>query len=511
MSKDMRKRHAIVPLIAAIGAVVMFAGPSQAATRAHDDARAAAAGPIVFVSTRANGSRELYVVNRDGSGLRRLTYNSLEERQPAWSPDRSRIAFSALDPTTGNWDIYSVDANGGDLRRLTTDPERDDAPQWTSDGRIVYQHGPFSCPCQAWIVNADGSGTRQLPTGPGNAITPTASPGGDTIAFSSDRAGNGTWAIYTMKLNGQSLKQITLPTAGMDAQPRFSPNGNDIAFVRDNGTQDNDIYVVHTNGQGLTRMTNTPDRSEFWLSWSGSDVVFSALGPNGWHLYSIPTTGGGDSPLSTWPKAPFVEGFDGPALDSSLWHVISDPGGSVGIDGGRLVASISGSAVPGGQYNQVDEHIGSQCTLNGDFDLQVDYSLLTWPDFGGVYAALQAFFGNGGISRNSGPWTPPYNQQYVGWTDTGYGSINTLDTSGTLRLVRTSGTLATYERSGSSTWTLVFAGNAPNPVVYGMGLWADGSQFAHEDASVAFDDFRLSSGAVTCPDWWQDLAPDVAG
>jgi TolB protein len=99
-------------------------------------AKPAAPGSIVFTSDRANGERELYVVNRDGSDLHRLTFNSLFERQAAWSPDRSRIAFSARD-ASGNWDLYTIDSSGGDLQRLTTDPGRDDSPQWTPDGRIV--------------------------------------------------------------------------------------------------------------------------------------------------------------------------------------------------------------------------------------------------------------------------------------------------------------------------------------------------------------------------------------
>src|SRR6059058_1406764 len=110
----------------------------------------AAAGQIVFASNRADGNRELYVVNGDGTGEHRLTFNDVLERAPVWSPDGSRIAFAGLDFGTGNWDIYTVNASGGDQRRLTTDPERDDNPQWTSDGRIVWQHGPFGGPGQAW-------------------------------------------------------------------------------------------------------------------------------------------------------------------------------------------------------------------------------------------------------------------------------------------------------------------------------------------------------------------------
>jgi Tol biopolymer transport system component len=464
-------------------------------------AKPAAPGAMVFTSNRANGDRELYVVNTDGSGLRRLTYNSLQERQAAWSPDRSTIAFSAFD-ATGNLDLYTIPAAGGAEHRLTTDPARDDAPQWAPDGRIVYEHAG-----RAWIVNADGSGATELPTGPGDALTPTVSSKG-TLAFASSRGG-ATEAIYTMQLDGKGLRQVTFPSATGDFEPRFSPNGTDIAFMRDDGTMVNDLYVVHANGSGLLQLTYTPNRSEFFSSWSGNDILFSGFTPDGVHVYSVPSTGGIEKPVSTRPQAPFSYGFDGP-LDSSLWHTISDPGGSVGPVDGRLVASISASAVPGGQFNQVDEHIGSQCTLGGDFDYQVDYSLLVWPDFGGFYTQLSAFFANGGVARASSQFSPPYNQQYWANTNDSAGSFTTTDTSGTFRLVRTNGIMSAYVKSPTNPdWRLITSGSAPGSTVYGMGLWAAADQWAHVDGSVAYDNFRLNSGALTCPSWWNDFAPDV--
>jgi hypothetical protein len=55
--------------------------------------------------------------------------------------------------------------------------------------------------------------------------------------------------------------------------------------------------------------------------------------------------------------------------------------------------------------------------------------------------------------------------------------------------------------------------NAPGTggtTIYGLGLSVQGQHFAHLDGSVAYDNFRLNSGVLTCPSWWQDSAPDVA-
>jgi len=66
-------------------------------------------------------------------------------------------------------------------------------------------------------------------------------------------------------------------------------------------------------------------------------------------------------------------------------------------------------------------------------------------------------------------------------------------------------------RSPGADWTLLLTVQGVNgTTTYGMGLSANAFSFGHLDGSVAYDNFRLSSGALSCPGWWQDLAPDVA-
>jgi hypothetical protein len=492
-----------IPFAAAAIALLAAVAPLSAGAARP----AAPAGAIVFTSERSNDGRELYVVNGDGSGLRRLTYNTLFERQAAWSPDRTQVAFSAAD-TSGNFDIYLINDDGSSQQRLTADPARDDSPQWTADGRIVFQRND-----RAWIMNADGTGAAELPTGPGDALTPTASPKGDDIAFASSRGG-ATWAIYVMHANGKSLRQLTQPTAGQDVQPRFSPDGKQLTFMRDNGTPDNDLYVVDANGKNLRRLTATPDRAEFWSSWSGGNVVFSARDASfHWHVYSVPAAGGPERSVTTIPQAPFVDSFDHGVVDSSFWYVLQDPGSTIGVSNGELVASISGSAVPGPPFNQVATAIGSPCHTLGDFDYQVDYRLLTWPAHGGFFAQLQSVFGWINAARQSGPWDPPYNQQYGAWTggeNFQFNSINTVDMAGSLRVQRIGSTVYAYERGVGEPWNRFFVGtNQTGEGIPQMTFSANGDQFGHEDGSVAYDNFRLNSGPLTCPSWWQDFAPDA--
>ena len=80
-------------------------------------------------------------------------------------------------------------------------------------------------------------------------------------------------------------------------------------------------------------------------------------GSLGAHLIIWPGGEGYNYPF----QAPYVDSFDHGVVDSSFWYVLQDPGSTIGVSNGELVASIAGTAVPGGQYGQVNASIGSPC------------------------------------------------------------------------------------------------------------------------------------------------------
>jgi Tol biopolymer transport system component len=68
-------------------------------------------------------------MNADGSGLKRLTNNDASDRQPAWSPDGTKIAFNS--ERDGNREIYVMNADGSGLTRLTNNDASDWDPAWS--------------------------------------------------------------------------------------------------------------------------------------------------------------------------------------------------------------------------------------------------------------------------------------------------------------------------------------------------------------------------------------------
>jgi len=80
-----------------------------------DTAPAGSQGRVAFMSSR-DGNWEIYVLNMDGGGLKRLTNNGAQDGLPTWSPDGKSIAF--VSNRGGAWAIWVMDANGGNQRKL---------------------------------------------------------------------------------------------------------------------------------------------------------------------------------------------------------------------------------------------------------------------------------------------------------------------------------------------------------------------------------------------------------
>lgn len=197
-----------------------------------------------------------------------------------WSPNGRKIAFTYTVGSryTGySSDVYTVNADGTGLRRLVAGPHVDRAsPSWSPDGtRLAYSQ----VPAEIHIINADGSGDRVLTSG----LDPAWSPDGTSIAFARAVSGNDT-DLYRVGLDGSRLTQLTSGPE-WDRAPDWSPNGNRIAFERGRESLDR-IYVIGADGAGLRRLTSrycndpawSPDGTKIAFDHNGDIWVMSAQG-----------------------------------------------------------------------------------------------------------------------------------------------------------------------------------------------------------------------------------------
>jgi TolB protein len=110
---------------------------------------------------------EIYTLSADGSGTpHRLTFDTEEERSPAWSPDGTRIVFSCRRGGS-DFEICVMDADGSNQFQLTNNLVGDLTPTWSVDGQQIMFHRPVAGRLQLFIMNADGTNQHQVTNTPG--------------------------------------------------------------------------------------------------------------------------------------------------------------------------------------------------------------------------------------------------------------------------------------------------------------------------------------------------------
>ena len=305
--------------------------PSASAPAAVSEPTLHPQGTIVFLRTTGDDDHAYYIAKADGTEERQLTqpgeYGGINRVSPdrsqimvipegqlptpvtgglltiddteftllhlndptlnlvpqAWSPDGKRLAFegwSDSDATrtgiyTGGW------PNVTDLARLTsTGGAPHDSPlDYSPDGSMLVFYRavraepdfPIDTGGSLWVVNVDGSDGRQLDTPPPNWWA-RWSPDGTTILFVSER-NEPTGAIWTIRGDGSGLTKVFEdPGGGFPIDPIWSPDGSQIMFMLDPISDrfmhpSNVLYVMRSDGTGLTKVTDTPDfksSPEWW-------------------------------------------------------------------------------------------------------------------------------------------------------------------------------------------------------------------------------------------------------
>jgi TolB protein len=216
---------------------------------------------------------EIFIVNVDGSGVKRLTQEPRTRRRtdddwsqdPSWSPDGKRIAFDgARKETRGVPDIYLMRADGTGVRRLAGGRAYQWNPVWSPDGhKILYEQfvgDPFveSKLTDLYIINPDGSGKRKLARITNEAdhcACAVWSPDGTKIAYEAEGT-RGRPDIFVMNADGTDRRQLTNHRA-RDENPDWSPDGTQIAFYSER-VGNAEIYVMHADGLQETRVTRDP-------------------------------------------------------------------------------------------------------------------------------------------------------------------------------------------------------------------------------------------------------------
>jgi Tol biopolymer transport system component len=301
--------------VAVAAGAVALAAPADAAFPGPN-------GRIAFQRGEdAPGDFNLWTANPDGSDVLQLTH--VPSFFSDWSPDRRRVAYDFED-AAGNLQIATVNADGTGVQQLTLGPTIHEMPSFSPDGsQIAYDYAPTFGPgfhTSLWVMNADGS--DQHPLAPGSPDTfdaePKFSPSGRSIAFIRIRKVMGKYnqqnALFVMDVDGTDVRQLT-PWGQVAEFPSWSPDGQWIAFEDKsiNPTGSRSILVIRPDGSGkrvIYQGRQTAEGAKPVFSPDGRKILFVCVDHKPAVDVGLCTIGADGSRLAHITNTPVFGGFE---------------------------------------------------------------------------------------------------------------------------------------------------------------------------------------------------------
>ncbi len=251
---------------------------------------------IIYVSEDKAGRRDLFVMDYDGFGPKRVTSDPQLSLMPNWSPDRRSVVYTTY--RHNNQEIVRFELGKGSRRILVPPETLNMTPAVSPNGRLLaYASAKDSATkgnSDIFIMNLGTEMKKQLTDKASAELSPTWSPDGRKLAFTSDRKGRRP-QIYIMRADGSNVRRLTFE-GRYNAAPAWSPRGDWIAYVCRIPGYGLKLCRISSDGKRRFRITSGPpgeiDDSPSWAP-DGRHLVFSSTRGGQSHIYMIHFDGTG--------------------------------------------------------------------------------------------------------------------------------------------------------------------------------------------------------------------------
>lgn len=287
-----------------------------------------AASRIAFSRILDGGIQEIYLVDSDGENMRRITNNGDLTKSPTWHPSGEKIAY-VRSVEFAPHQIFEHDLSTG--RVMAMDPGRDGqlaTPTYHPNGRElafglmgVNRTGLFSYDVENRCC------LRHLQGGRWEDLSPTFSPDGDRIAFTTNRLGEAIPQIYLASSREGGRAELVSPhvpgTAGYFTSPDWSPTSDQVVFHgRTNRYGRYQILVADVNDRRpvVTLLTNDGNNEDPSWAPDGRHIVFAGERSYGYGLFVVDIKSGRIRPLvsNIRPVAPEWSPSLAPLVEETL-------------------------------------------------------------------------------------------------------------------------------------------------------------------------------------------------
>ncbi len=221
------------------------------------------------------GSKELYIMDFDGTNVKQVTNHRSSIVGPAWHPDGSKIAYSVYVKRSNikNLDLYEVDFNTNTMRMLSNRRGANTGAAYSPDGRTIAMTMSFLGNPEIFAFDPGNKKATRLTKTAGFDVDPTWSPDGKNIAFISTRSGPSM--VWRMAIDGTETRRLTY-AGTYNATPNYSPKGDKVVFSSQ-VDKHFDLFLMNSDGSNLERLTkNMGNNEDPFFSPDGNFIVFSS-------------------------------------------------------------------------------------------------------------------------------------------------------------------------------------------------------------------------------------------
>jgi len=250
----------------------------------------------VSLQRRAHQAFALYQFRPEADSLDRLTSPplwSVGDRQPAFSPDGSRLAFVRA-WTTGVENVYVVPAGGGRPQRLTADSTTIHGLTWSSDGDEILYSARRNGVSGLWRIPVEGGVPHLVrSTGGGQQIYASPSLQADRLVYSRHSTQHDIWTLSRPSQYSQLQPRSLVASTREERSPSIAPSGKRIAYVsRRSGSYE--VWTAGKDGSEQTQITSLEGTTIRDVEWGpkGNRLCFTARRSGFSDVYVVPESGG---------------------------------------------------------------------------------------------------------------------------------------------------------------------------------------------------------------------------